>query len=118
MFKDFNKKNNIDKIEELNDTMQELTEQVLEINETLGSEPLIDIDENELLAELDSLVVEPNRSIVSTIELPMVPQNGSIYRTESPTQQLIHQPGGNINSRLPMTAKYSTDNKQPMPYTT
>lgn len=92
VFKDFNKKNNIDKIEELNDTMQELTEQVLEINETLGSEPLIDIDENELLEELDSLVTEPNKPIVSTIEMPMVPQSESIYHTESPTQQLIRQP--------------------------
>lgn len=72
IFKDFNKQNNIDKIEELNDTMEELTQQVLDINETLGSEPLINIDEDELLAELESFETLPDNPIVSTIEMPMV----------------------------------------------
>jgi len=72
VFKDFNKRNDMDKIEQLNDTMQELTEQVMDINETLGSEPLIDIDEEELLAELNSFELEEDRNPMAVIEMPTV----------------------------------------------
>lgn len=92
LFKDFNKKNNIDKIEELNDTMQELTEQVLEIGETLGSEPLIDIDDDELLNELNELCSEPEPSIVSTIGMPMAPENDVEYQLRSKQLQQEPQP--------------------------
>lgn len=86
VFKDFNKVNNLDKIEKLQETMVELTDQVIEINETLGSEPLIDIDEEELLTELNELNTETFTPI-STIEMPMVTQNGEISPRHSPMQQ-------------------------------
>ena len=85
IFKDFNKRNDMDKIEQLNDTMQELTEQVMDINETLGSEPLIDIDEDELWAELNSFELEEDKNPMSVIEMPTV-----VPRYEpTPTESLV-----------------------------
>ena len=52
VFQTFNKKHNMDKIEELQSTMADLTDQVMDINETIGSEPLLDdFDEDELLKD-------------------------------------------------------------------
>ena len=56
VFQAHNKKYNIEKIEKLQDTMTELTEQVMDISETIGSEPLLnEFDEDELLKELEEL---------------------------------------------------------------
>lgn len=88
VFKDFNKVNNLDKIEKLQDTMIELTDQVLEINETLGSEPLLDIDEDELLAELNTIdTTEKVFLPISTIETLVETQSVEISQPHSPEQQ-------------------------------
>ena len=88
VFKDFNKVNNLDKIEKLQDTMIELTDQVLEINETLGSEPLLDIDEDELLAELNTIdTTEKVFLPISTIETSVETQSVEISPPHSPEQQ-------------------------------
>ena len=88
VFKDFNKVNNLDKIEKLQDTMIELTDQVLEINETLGSEPLLDIDEDELLAELNTIdTTEKVFLPISTIETSVETQCVEISPPHSPVQQ-------------------------------
>ncbi len=72
VFQTFNKKHNIEKIEQLQETMSELTDQVMDINETLGSEPLLDdFDEDELLKELESLEPEPAKQIVSFVDVPL-----------------------------------------------
>lgn len=91
VFKDFNKVNNLDKIEKLQDTMIELTDQVLEINETLGSEPLLDIDEDELLAELNTIdTTEKVFLPISTIEMSVETQSVEISPPHSPEQQQRH----------------------------
>ena len=88
VFKDFNKVNNLDKIEKLQETMIELTDQVLEINETLGSEPLLDIDEDELLAELNTIdTTEKVFLPISTIETSVETQSVEIFPPHSPEQQ-------------------------------
>lgn len=88
VFKDFNRKNDLSKIEELNDTMQELTDQVMDINETLGSEPLIDIDEDDLWNELESFEDKP--SPVSIIEMPTVYPHSEANPIESPETTTTH----------------------------
>jgi vacuolar-type H+-ATPase subunit I/STV1 len=71
VFQSFNKKHNIDKIEELQSTMADLTDQVMDINETIGSEPLLDdFDEDELLKELNSFDVE-TKQVVDFVEVPL-----------------------------------------------
>ena len=78
-FKQFNKNNTIDKIDQLNETMTELTDQVLEINTTLGSEPLLDIDESDLMRELDEMSTTP-----SFKDFPMVQTCESAPQPASP----------------------------------
>lgn len=71
VFQTFNKNHNIDKIEELQNTMADLTDQVMDINETIGSEPLLDdFDEDELLKELNSFDVE-TKQVVDFVEVPL-----------------------------------------------
>ena len=71
VFQTFNKKHNMDKIEELQSTMADLTDQVMDINETIGSEPLLDdFDEDELLKELNSFDVE-TKQVVDFVEVPL-----------------------------------------------
>ena len=61
----------MDKIEELQSTMADLTDQVMDINETIGSEPLLDdFDEDELLKELNSFDVE-TKQVVDFVEVPL-----------------------------------------------
>lgn len=72
VFQTFNKKHNIDKIEQLQETMSELTDQVMDINETLGSEPLLDdMDDDELLKELEMITIEKNPEVVGFVEVPL-----------------------------------------------
>tara|TARA_B100000902_G_C27110087_1_gene813113 strand:- start:396 stop:767 length:372 start_codon:yes stop_codon:yes gene_type:complete len=72
VFETFNKKHNIDKIEELQNTMADLTDQVMDINETIGSEPLLDdFDEDELLKELNSFDVQESNQVLDLVEVPL-----------------------------------------------
>tara|TARA_B100000676_G_C18025155_1_gene815158 strand:+ start:525 stop:1130 length:606 start_codon:yes stop_codon:yes gene_type:complete len=91
VFQTFNKKHNIEKIEQLQETMSELTDQVMDINETLGSEPLLDdFDEDELLKELESLEPEPAKQIVSFVDVPLeMPKIETINRDTKETEKLL-----------------------------
>ncbi len=72
VFETFNKKHNIDKIEELQNTMADLTDQVMDINETIGAEPLLDdFDEDELLKELNSFDVQESNQVLDLVEVPL-----------------------------------------------
>lgn len=71
LYKSFHKQHNIEKLEQLQDTMIELTDQVTDINDVLESQPLIDIDEEELMKELNSLDVE-DKSVINIIEMPII----------------------------------------------
>jgi hypothetical protein len=70
LFKRFANTTSIEKIENLQDTMQELTDQIMDVNAALDSEPLIEFDDSELEAELDLLVLD-EKSYVATISVPM-----------------------------------------------
>lgn len=73
VFQHFNKHNNIDKIEELQDTLQELTDNVTDIDGLLQSQPMLEFDEEELEKELELL--EPPNTItpIATFAFPQVP---------------------------------------------
>lgn len=66
VFKQFTRLHDVDKVEEMNETLQELTEQVMDINNVFENDTLV-FDDDELEAELNSLVESP-RHIVATIE--------------------------------------------------
>ena len=72
VFKHFNKNINVDKIEELQETLQELTDDVTDINGLLESQPTLEFDENELEDELKQLE-QPEITPLSTVSFPVVP---------------------------------------------
>jgi len=71
VFKKFTKVHNIEKIEQLQENMEDFQEQIMEIDETLGSEPMT-FDDDELLEELNTM--DNSSAIVSTVTFPMVPE--------------------------------------------
>jgi len=74
VLKTFTKTHNIDKIEQLQENMVDLQEQIMEINDTIGSDPLL-FDEDELMEELNEIASEPDITPVATISFPVVPEN-------------------------------------------
>jgi len=67
VFKIFNKKHSLEKIEDLQDTLEELSSQFLDVESCLSeASPLINIDDSELEKELDLLEKQP-------LEFPTVP---------------------------------------------
>ena len=88
VFKTFNKKHNIDKIEELQSTMEELTDSVLEIDEALSASPMMDFDEEELLAELDGYSDDPVVQPIGTIEMPVIGHSTVLPDSEEDPQSL------------------------------
>lgn len=67
VFKIFNKKHSLEKIEDLQDTLDELSSQFLDVESCLNeASPLIDIDESELEEELSLLESQP-------MDFPVVP---------------------------------------------
>jgi len=66
VFKQFVKLHDVDKVEEMQETLQELTEQVMDINTVFENDTLV-FDDDELEAELNRLVDSP-KHIVATIE--------------------------------------------------
>lgn len=73
VFKTFTKTHNIDKIEQLQGDMQDLQDQIMEINDTIGAEPLL-FDEDELMEELNEIANEPDKTPVATVSFPVVPE--------------------------------------------
>lgn len=74
VLKTFTKTHNIDKIEQLQENMVDLQEQIMEINDTIGSDPLL-FDEDELMEELNEIASEPDITPVATVSFPVVPEN-------------------------------------------
>ena len=72
VLKNFSKTHNIEKIEELQENMADLQDQIMEINDVIGTEPVM-FDDSELEEELMELC-KPEPSVVSTIEFPIVPE--------------------------------------------
>lgn len=72
VFQHFNKNINTDKIEELQDTLQELTDNVTDIDGLLQSQPTLEFDEDELQKELESLDT-PEITPIATMSFPQVP---------------------------------------------
>lgn len=68
----FSKTHNVEKIEELQENMSDLQDQIMEINDVIGAEPLM-FDESELEEELMELC-KPDLSPMSTVEFPVVPE--------------------------------------------
>lgn len=77
VFRTFTNKHNIEKIEELQDTMEDLQGQIMDINDTLGTEQLI-FDEVELERELNELDYNPVTVPIATFPDVPQPQNNVI----------------------------------------
>ena len=56
VFKNFNKTNDVEKIEKLYDQLQDFTDDMKDINDLIENQPLMEFDEDELLKELDELI--------------------------------------------------------------
>ena len=80
VFQHFNKHNNIDKIEQLQETLQELTDNVTDIDGLLQSQPMLEFDEQELENELNMLET-PTITPVATLAFPQVPQTDFLPET-------------------------------------
>lgn len=82
VFKIFNKRHSLEKIEDLQDTLEELSSQFLDVESCLAeASPLIQIDESELEEELDMLESQP-------LDFPTVPTTG-IEIPDSQTKALL-----------------------------
>ena len=81
IMKNFTKTNNIEKIEQLTDTMNELQDNIMDINESLNTD-ILDFDDNEL-NELNRS--DPN--IIATF--PVVPQDEILSPEAIEKQRLI-----------------------------
>lgn len=95
VFQHFNKNNNTDKIEELQDTLQELTDNVTDIDGLLQSQPTLEFDEDELQKELESLDT-PEITPIATMSFPQVP-----LKTES-VQETLDDKRPQSPSQIPL----------------
>ena len=87
IMKNFTKTNNIEKIEQLTDTINELQDNIMDINETLNTD-ILDFDDNELEHELNELNrKEP--TIIATF--PVVPQDEILSPKTLEKQRLISE---------------------------
>ena len=77
VFKNFNKTNDIEKIEKLYDQLQDFTDDMKDINDLIENQPLMEFDDDELLKELDELGEFKEIPIVATttVPLPDVPEH-------------------------------------------
>jgi len=84
--KSFNKKYTTDRIEKLNDTMIDLTDQIMDVNEILN-QPLTDLDEDELLEELNGLIQttpEKHDVVSTTVVFPTLEEVCEISQEKTP----------------------------------
>ena len=65
------KDSSLEKIEKLQDTMADLTDNLIDINDALDQQPNMDIDEDDLESEFQSLL--NTKSYVSTQEVELTP---------------------------------------------
>ena len=79
VFKEFTRLHDVDKVEEMHETLQELTEQVMDINNVFEDDTLV-FNDDELEAELNDLIESP-RHIVATIETTTHLDNMPVFDT-------------------------------------
>lgn len=82
VLKSFTKTHDIDRLEKLQDDMEELQGQIMDIDEALKVD-MLDIDEDELEAELEELQKNPEAP-VATVSFPVVPENVENYTDKIP----------------------------------
>lgn len=80
VFKQFTRVHSIERLEELQGNIEDLQDQIMEINETIGTEPMM-FDEDELEKELEKLNVDVPTP-VSTVEFPVVPDEEITIKEE------------------------------------
>ena len=96
VFKNFNKTNDVEKIEKLYDQLQDFTDDMKDFNDLIENQPLMEFDEDELVQELDELGEFKEIPIVATttVPLPDVPniclKLGCIKQSQSQFLVLIH----------------------------
>ncbi len=72
VFQQFNKNNSIEKIEKLQETMEELTDNLTDVDSLLESQPLLEFDEDDLERELEQLDTSISTP-VATLSFPQIP---------------------------------------------
>jgi len=87
VFKNFNKTNDVEKLEKLYDQLQDFTDDMKDINDLIENQPLMEFDDDELLKELDEL--GEFKSIVATVQLPDVPTDVPVDTRPSPGTPLL-----------------------------
>lgn len=85
-FKKFLKENDISKIEKLQDSVQDMIEQAMEINETLGEESPLLVDMDDVEAEYQAMLMDTIPNIPAThVEVPInVPPVATSTSTSQP----------------------------------
>ena len=87
IMKNFTQTNNIEKIEQLTDTMNELQDNIMDINESLNTD-ILDFDDDELEHELNELK-RTDPTIIATF--PVVPQDEFLSPETLEKQRLISE---------------------------
>ena len=88
IMKHFTKTNNIEKIEQLTESMNDLQENIMDINATLNTD-VIDFDKDELEHELAEINSEPETNVIATF--PVVPQDEILSPKTLEKQRLISE---------------------------
>mgnify|MGYP006088077327 CR=1 FL=1 len=98
-FKQFLKANDIDKVEDMQETLSEMISDACELNEVISSTDLIDgIDDDDIENEYNEMLSEIQHPVQPQIEFPTVPT--SVFATKESDRligdRLIALPGGQI----------------------
>jgi len=92
VFKTFTKLHNVEKIEQLQESMEEYQDQIMEIDTVLGQD-MVRVDEDELEIELQDLYNSPTANVLPPMAtFPSVPQDEEVY--ESTENRTVLQPTG------------------------
>lgn len=86
-FRSFSKSHSVEKIEQLQDTMEEYQDQIMEIDEIINKDVSLDFDDDELEAELETLQNESEEVTVSTF--PSLPQIEEENKTQEKVPLLV-----------------------------
>lgn len=102
VFKRFSKRNSMQRIEELTDTMQELSEDLMDMNDLLQT-PVQNVDDDEVLAELDQLQAEVQAEVQAAVALPRVPSQMVLRPAVVPRAAVASVAGASVASpELPL----------------
>ncbi len=88
IFKQFTKTHSIEKIEQLTETINDLQDDIMDINDTINT-PIIEFDEHELEHELETINARPETNVIATF--PVVPQDEILSPEALEKQRLISE---------------------------